>query len=245
MRASYAALLAMLAFPGLASAQEEAEGEALGLFEESVTAYQEGRFDDATELLTRAYTLHPEPVLLYNLGRAQDGAGDFADAIESYERYLDEIGDIPDRGAIEQRVATLRQNLEERARLGRLDDVSDSAPTEQEPEPASSDGPSAAPWIVAGVGVLGIGVGAILGGLALSAHDEALTAPSQEETASAQDRAEGLALGSTIAFIAGGVIAAVGVTWGVIDLMGSGGSGEEASARLEVGPGSVSVRGRF
>jgi tetratricopeptide (TPR) repeat protein len=237
-------MLVALAFPAIASAQGESEErEALVLFEDSVVAYQEGRFDDAVELLTRAYEMHPEPVLLYNLARAEDGGGNFADAVESYERYLFEAGDIPDRGAIEQRVATLRANLDERARLGRLDDVSDSAPAAAE-EPDDGPGVNPLPWVVVGVGAVGIGVGAVLGVMALGAHDEALVAPSQEETADAQSRAEGLAVGSTIAFIAGGVLVAAGVTWGIISLAG-GGSDAAPSAQLRIVPGGVLVDGRF
>jgi tetratricopeptide (TPR) repeat protein len=253
MRLSIVAFLAVLILPATALGQDEGaedpEGRALALFEESVAAYQEGNFDEAIALLTRAYELQPEPVLLYNLGRAQDGAGDFQAAIESYQQYLDEVGDIPDRGAIERRIETLRSTLDERSRLGRLDDVTD-APQEPDSrnraaeEPQDGGGPSVVPWIVAGVGVVAIGVGAILGGLALGAHDEAVGAPTQEETVAAQDRAEGLALGSTIAFVAGGVIAGAGLVWGIIDLVGSGDDGE-TTAHLQILPDGIVVRGRF
>ncbi len=254
MRLLLVALLVALAFPAVAAGQVgggegDDEARALALFEESVSAYQEGNFDQAIALLNRAYALQPEPVLLYNLGRAQDGAGEFEAAIESYQQYLDEAGDIPDRGAIERRIETLRENLAERARLGRLDEVADGSGdttgnAETTSEAADAGGPSAAPWIVVGVGVVGIGVGAVLGGVALSAHDEAVNAPSQEETLAAQDRAEGLALGSTIAFVAGGVIAGAGLVWGVIDLVGSSDE-DDPSAELHLLPDGIVVRGRF
>jgi tetratricopeptide (TPR) repeat protein len=95
--------------------------KALALFEKSDRAYKAGKFEDAAKLLREAYALHPEPILLYNLGRAQEGLGDTRGAIDSYEQYLAQAKQIQDRGAIERRIETLKAQLaEEEARAGQL-----------------------------------------------------------------------------------------------------------------------------
>src|SRR5688500_3941422 len=63
---------------------------AVVLFEESERAYNAGEFAEAATLLRRAYELHPDPTLLFNLARALEGMGDLDGAIETYERYLAE-----------------------------------------------------------------------------------------------------------------------------------------------------------
>src|SRR5687768_17153818 len=106
MRAVLALGLVLVAAP--AAAQNDRE-RALELFEESQTAYNAGDLERATALLRAAHALHPEPILLYNLGRALEGLGETEEAAEAYERYLAEGTDIEDRAAIERRVATLRR----------------------------------------------------------------------------------------------------------------------------------------
>src|SRR6185436_17537640 len=97
----------VLALAGTAAADDSKDKErALALFEKSDKAYKAGKFEQAVKLLQEAYGLYPEPILLYNLGRAQEGLGDVSGAVESYERYLKDAKQIKDRGAIERRVET-------------------------------------------------------------------------------------------------------------------------------------------
>lgn len=204
---------------------EDARARAHELYEQSETAYDEGRFDDAADLLREAFEIHQEPVLLYNLGRALDGAGDMPGAIESYEAYLESAGEIEDRGAIEQRVITLQRLLDEREALieeREREEAAEDERTTTERPPTPESGPSAVPWLVTGVGVAGVGVGVALGLMSRSAHGDTETAGSQVEVGDALDRAEDLALGANIALIAGGAIALGGLVWGIIDLMGAG-----------------------
>lgn len=113
-----AALALSAALLGAANARAQDDDDSLEravvLFEESETLYNQGEFEQAAALLRRAYALHPDPTLLFNLARALEGAGDLDGAIESYERYLEENPDAEDAGAIRARVGTLR---EQRARL--------------------------------------------------------------------------------------------------------------------------------
>ena len=220
---------------------------ALDLFERGKAAYREGRFEEAVTLLTEAYALEPAPVLLYNLARAQEGLGAFAEAIEAYERYLAAEKEIPDRGAIEQKITSLRRTLEEREALARERDEAKrreaATPAPGPAVPTEPDSASPWPWVAAAVGAGSTIAGAVLGGLALSRNDEAEAAPSQREAALARDAAEGLALGSTVLFVVGGVVAAGGLVWGVVDVATLGGpdGSEPAKVSLSFGPTSFTV----
>jgi tetratricopeptide (TPR) repeat protein len=233
-------------------ASPEDQERALLLFEESLELYRTGRFSDAAGLLRQAYSLHAEPVLLYNLARALEGDGDLTGAIDAYQRYLDTAGEIPDRGAIERKLGTLRATMEERLRLAREAEEArrerDTATQrDRAPAPPSTDagGPSPLPWIVAGVGAAGFAVAGLLGGLALGAHDAALEAPSQRATDDEQSRARDLAVGANIAFVVSGIVLAAGVTWGVIDLVSAPGDEESATVRLRILPAIATLEGSF
>jgi tetratricopeptide (TPR) repeat protein len=242
------ALLASEAHAQEAPPSKASQDRALELFEQGRAAYREGRFADAGRLLREAYALVPEPVLLYNLARAHEGLGEFPEAIDAYERYLATAKDIPDRGAIERKLTSLRAELAERERLARERDEAlkaKPAPGEgpaarAEPEPTTR-GASPWPWVVAGLGGAVLVGGGVFGTMALATNDDAEAAPSQVDAASLRDDAEGLASLSSVGFVVGGVLVATGVTWGVIDLASSGSAGE-ATARLELGPTGGRVR---
>jgi tetratricopeptide (TPR) repeat protein len=227
------------------------QARALELFEQGRAAYREGRFSDSVSLLREAYALVPEPVLLYNLARAHEGLGEFPEAVDAYERYLATAKDIADRGAIERKLVSLRRELEDRERLARERDEALNAKRERADASAGpsdselhSAGASPWPWVIAGLGGAVIAAGGVFGSMALSTNDDAENAPSQLESASLRDDAEGLATFSTIGFVLGGVVLASGVTWGVIDLASSGSPGD-ATARLELGPAGGRLRVDF
>jgi tetratricopeptide (TPR) repeat protein len=220
---------------------------AVMLFEESETAYNEGRFEEAAAMLRRAYELNPDPVLRYNLARALEGAGDLDGAIEHYEGYLEESPDASDAGAVEARVRTLRRQRDALADgdadeedVEESDELVDEAPADE------GGGVSLAPWLVAAGGAAVVGVGAIFGALSQSKANAAQDEPVQETAQSLHDQASTFATLANVFFVVGGVVAAVGVTWGVIDLA-SGGSDDEAesAATLRIVPGGLLAQGRF
>jgi tetratricopeptide (TPR) repeat protein len=236
------------------SASENAE--ALALFEQGRAAYRDGQFAESVKLFTKAYALQPEPVLLYNLARSEEGLGDYPAAVDAYERYLVQAKDVKDRGSIEQRVATLRKSMAEKERLARERDEAERAKQQAPKSDASAGGgpapqaasPSPWPWALFGVGAAGVVVGGILGGVALSKNGNADSAPSQLEASDGRSSAEGLALGSTIALIAGGTIAGVGLIWGIADVASSSGEPEAAPAAtvsLAAGLGAATLVVRY
>jgi len=102
----------MLAAGSLVHAQPDKRAQAVQLADESERAYKAGQFEKAAALLKKAHATYPEPLLLYNLGRALEGMGDTRGAVDAYEQYLKDAKQIDDRPAIERRVATLKAQLE-------------------------------------------------------------------------------------------------------------------------------------
>jgi tetratricopeptide (TPR) repeat protein len=222
-----------------ASAQSDADEErlqrAVVLFEESETLYNEGEYTEAATLLRRAYELHSDPTLLFNLARALEAGGDLGGAIDGYERYLEESPEAEDRDDVSERLQRLRRRQAELAE--------DAAPPE---EPIVEEPPSRPlylpPWLVAGAGAVTIGVGAVLGLRSQTKGDEAAEEPVQTTAADLHSEARSLATAANILYIAGGLALAGGVVWGVLSL---GGSDADPDAEVTVIPGGAILRGRF
>jgi tetratricopeptide (TPR) repeat protein len=220
-----AVVLACAAVAAPVQAQEPtpqpAQARALDLFEKSEDAYQKGRFAEAVQYLREAYALTPAPVLLYNLARAYEGLGDLERAAKSYEDFLGAEPNAKDRGAIATRAATLRRQIAEREAARR------AAAQPPRPEPRR---PSPFPWVVAPLGVAGIGTGAVLSVLSAKRHRDARDEPVQLTATHDQESAKSLATGANVALIAGAAVVAIGVVWGLLDLRAVNASRAAASA---------------
>jgi tetratricopeptide (TPR) repeat protein len=211
------------------------KARALELFEQSAVAYREGRFQAAIDLLLEARRTKPEPVLLYNLGRAYEALGDQKEAADAYARYLAEEPRAGDRRAIEARVVTLRAQAE---RLERAKSPPDGRAERPEPEPGVG---VVMPWVVTGVGLAGLGTGVVLALVSRGRHDAAVREPVQAAAQDKQDAASTFATGATVAFIAGGVVTAAGLTWLGIRAF----TPSPRGVALLPGPGTLSLTGTF
>ncbi|HEY4117052.1 MAG TPA: hypothetical protein VGM56_04330 [Byssovorax sp.] len=227
-------------------ARAQHDPRAVELFKQSAARYRDGRFAEAAALLREAYAREPEPLLLFNLGRACEGMGDAPCAIDAYTRYL--AAKAPaDRGAIESRVATLKRQVEEKELL---EQRAAEAAARATPSPATPARASVAPWIVAGVGGVGLAVALGLGIAASEEHQSALDDPVQKTKLASQADAKSLATATNAVLVAGGLVAAAGVTWGVIDLLtrrGATSAPTRAAPRATLVPllGGAAVVGRF
>lgn len=230
------------------------KARAAALYRESAESYRKGDFATTIDLLREAYALDPQPVLLYNLARAYEGVGDTDGAIETYRKYLAADPNAKDRGAIEQRITTLERERDEKIALQKQSEA-DRKRAEEEAARAAAAAKqkkdaaakphhrSALPYIVGGIGIGGLGTGAVFGLMATSQHASARNEPVQQTAENDQNRAKTYATASTIAFIAGGALLAIGTTWWILD-GGSDKSGSQ-SARLGVTPGGLLFEGRF
>jgi tetratricopeptide (TPR) repeat protein len=216
------------AWSGTARADDNRD-KALQLFEDSNTAYKAGKFEDAADLLRQAYDLFPEPLLLYNLGRAQEGLGDRKGAIDSYERYLAEAEQVDDRGAIERRIATLRAQIaQQEADAKKLREVPPPPPVD-----TRTDFEKYGPWATIGAGGVLIGTGIVFGVRSGSKHDDAVAAPGQRDAAQLQASAQHYATIANVLFVVGGIAAAGGIGWKVW---------QRDSTTVQVTPTAVAVR---
>ncbi len=237
----------LAATPSRAVSPPDANGRALSLYQESTRAYDEGRFQDAVKLLLEAYSFRPEPVILFNLARAYEGLGDLPRAIESYGRYLERDPQASDRRSIEQRLATLQKQVDERAALELQRDEERkrgeqarraaaealARASREVPPPAR---PRALPWLVAGAGLAGLGTGVVLGVLSRNHYDDAVADAYRGPATVDYAAARSYAMAANVAFGVGAAVAAAGVVWGVVDLLSlRTGPGPKPSA-LVVGP---------
>ncbi len=233
-----------------APAHAEDREKALALFEDSDKANKAGNFERAAELLREAYSLYPEPLLLYNLGRAQEGLGDPAGAVQSYERYLEDAKDIKDRGAIERRIETLRAQLakqeedarrraeeEERRRREEEERRRNPPPPIDERTPLTKYGP----WITMGAGGATVLTGVYFGLRASNRHDDALATPIQRDAAELQNSAERSATIANVLFVVGGAAVAGGIAWKLWQWSDDA-SPQASAARDRAAPGSVALK---
>ncbi len=198
------------------------------LAKKSERAYRDGRLGASADLLRRAYKLEPAPILLFNLARVLDDAGELEEAKQTYERYLKSTKRPRDRARIEARLKTLEQMLAERAAA--------RAPPPPPPPPVSAPPPEVAPpppapptvvvkapvkqrsapvgpWLVMSAGA-GAGIaGAVFAVLAEQKRSSAEAEPIQIEAARQADTARTFGTVRTASFIAGGALVVGGLLW--------------------------------
>jgi tetratricopeptide (TPR) repeat protein len=243
--------------PADASASAANRENALALSRASSKAYEEGRFQDAVDLLLEAYSRQQEPVILFNLARAYEGLGDLQKAVDAYTRYLDRAPDASDRRSIEQRIATLSKQIddrkaleqqrdEERARAEHARQAAEEAQKRAAREEEARRGAGPWPWIVAGTGLAGVGVGVALGAVSHGRYEDAVSdvykGPAQSDYSAAQT----YATGANVAFVAGGVLAAAGVAWLLVDRLTrhdrAAATGQVGGAVLQPAPNGLALR---
>lgn len=241
-------VLATLLFAQPSLAGEDDKARAFALFEQSEEHYKAGELEKAQALLLEAYSLDPNPVLQYNLGRVYEAMGKLQEAATAFRAFLDGMPEASDRGAIERRIEAIEQQIRERESLRKSRERERTggryppkpAP-KQEPAPVA---PSLAPWIVTGVGAVILVGGAVAGALSNGAHDDAVNSPSFLDAQDSQERAENLATVANVAFIGGGATVAVGLGWLLLRPSDSQ-SVSSSTPTWHAGPTSIMFRGRF
>ena len=237
------------------------EREAVAAFEAGERAYFAGDYERAIYHLKRAIDLRPTPVLLYNLARPYERADRLEEAIDAYRAYLAAKPDAGDREEIQRRIDSLERERVERAASearsgGSTEPVARVPPPASEPrvepepdvaEPTtakrSQGGAGAMPWIVAGIGLVGVGAGVALWFVADAKHATAADEPVQRTAHGLQSEAEDLAMAGNVTLAAGGVVMLAGIIWGVTDDAGRGTSDASAAIRLHGSGRTVGIQG--
>jgi tetratricopeptide (TPR) repeat protein len=106
-------LLAALLAASRSAGANDASGEDSDLelakahFRTGEIDYDKGLYDAAAREFDEAYRLSRRPELLYNMGKAYDGAGDPTRALSAYRRYLEQVPQGAGREFVETRIAAL------------------------------------------------------------------------------------------------------------------------------------------
>lgn len=213
-------------------APTDANGETFeSLAEQARAKYREKDYAGAVVLFERAYALQPDPAILFNIGRIQEQANNVDAAIAYYQKFIaDESVDIGLRDTALQRLATLEKIVEIREK--------ESAKSKPKPEPNKQPetdqpvgpqvGPQAPPsddkaaqnrakimrpigYTMAGVGAALLIGGGVAGGLAKGQENNFEGAETLDEQREAGRKGRSLAATADGLFIAGGVLAVVGL----------------------------------
>ncbi len=115
------------------------------------------------------------------------------------------------------------------------------------PAPAQAqDPPSPAPLVVMGVGGVGLAFGGIFAALAGSAYDSAENDPVHETAAGSVATGDSFTTLSNVMLVLGGSLLLFGISWTAVEFTRPSRTGASGNtARLEIGPGSVSLSGTF
>ena len=262
---SVAAVLvaAMLAWAPSARAQTltpAEQEEAHGLFDAGRAAFSAGRYEDALGYFERSYTITGAPELLYNIAHTAERIRHDERALEAFEQYLEARPDSEERESIEARIANLRRAIAERAALRGAaddgageqgageqgadpDDADEGEPSEPTPDPEPSGG-SPAGWIVLGAGGAVAISGAILLGLAAAAASDVSGASPGTPWSDVRDayaNADTFGIAGGVLLGVGALAMAAGLVWGIVELPNEQG----ATVDVAIGPGQVTLRGRF
>jgi tetratricopeptide (TPR) repeat protein len=210
-----------------ACAQRSDDDRARQHFDAGVSYYEQRRYEDAEREFGESYRLSGRAELLVNIATSRERRLDFAGAARSLEQYLAAQPDAEDRVTIETRIQSLRQQA-----------------AQPQTEPRDDSGPSTAGIVLmVGAGVLG----AVTLGTGIASqvmYDQLVQACGPDRTCPAERRddagtAEALAITSTVALVATGAAAGVGILLLVLDT----GSHEPRAGEghLVPGPGLVGL----
>jgi len=229
-----------LSIPALSVAQApaDARARALALFKESAAHYAEGRYSVAVALLEEAYSLHPEPKLLYNLGRAHEAAGEVKAALKAYETYLQSEPPSARTEEVSQRMDQLYRETapwpEENGEGSTRDPPRATSQTVPQEPASAEEAPSrrTVPWILVGSGTGFLATALTVGILAGAQHRQAERESVQTEATQLQDGAERKALAANLMAGAGGALLIVGGAWLLFG--GSEESGKQAARKANL-----------
>ncbi|RLB50682.1 MAG: hypothetical protein DRJ42_18375 [Deltaproteobacteria bacterium] len=206
--------------------------------------YSLGRYHDAALQFQQAYDLSERPALLYNIYLAHRDASEHAEAAVALRLYLEATPDADNHAALTVRLENLERGLaeQEASRVSAATAAEEAVRQEQaererreaEERALAEDDKNIIPWIIAASGGAVMAVGVVTGIIALGlassldencepAVDGVRFCPSDPslELENKQSALSTFAVMTDIFLIGGGVIAAVGLTWGLVRLGGA------------------------
>ena len=205
------------------------------LVEQAGAKFKAKDYAGAVALFERAYAVQAEPAILFNIGRIYEQAQNAEAAIGYYEKFIsDESVELKDREKAVTRLQVLRTIVEIREKeKAKTNPKPATDPKPAEPTPVVGPKSGTQPdtgankppsgrllrpigGVMVGAGAVLIIGGAIAGGLARGQHKSFESAKTLDDREAAAGKGRSLAATADGLFIAGGVVAAVGVVLLVI-----------------------------
>jgi hypothetical protein len=113
MPAAAVVLVLFVVFGGAAAhAKPSKKDEAKRHYDAASAHYKAAEYDQAIAEFEAGYALDPKPGILFNLGQACRLAREPEKALEYYQKYLAEDPEAPNRAAVEQRIAEVKQEID-------------------------------------------------------------------------------------------------------------------------------------
>ena len=108
--------------------QDQKRAQAKALYEQGLSYYNLGEFDQAIAAFRKSYELTQAPGLLFNIAQAFRLKKDYEQATYFYQTYLRLQPDAANRADVEARLAEMQQALEEQEKLERKPPIGTIAP---------------------------------------------------------------------------------------------------------------------
>lgn len=224
---AFACTLALAAFGTDAHGQGRNRGRFQRLVQQAAEAYNRSEPDVAINLLEQAYTLNPNPLLLYNIGRAHELAGRLERALEYYSRFLAEHPEESQAQLGREARASVQAQLDARRAASNTTNTTNNN-TSQGPTRTNNGSENIGPrirWVdqprrftaahatlVISGAVLAV-AGGVLGGLALAQSGGFAGTADPAQRAGFQDRGNAFAWSANIGIGVGVALAGTGLIW--------------------------------
>ncbi len=221
LRGIFAALtLLLVSYQGVARGQEPSDEAARFHFKAGKSYFDTGDYELALREFERAYELSQRPQLHYNISVAHEKLGNLEKAIPALEKYLAEAPDVPNRQTLELRLENMKKRLEKRQEAAADEKAAAPVPVpvptgEQAEAPSEPLEPAAEPPPEAGPEPQPV------------SEEGQTEEPAPQEEPSDEAASGGLPTGALVAFIAGGVGAAMFVGFGTAALIKDGSLSDE------------------
>jgi hypothetical protein len=115
------ALVALVLGVGTVHAQpatdDQKKAQAKAYYEQGLSAYNLGRFNEAIEAFTKAYEVSQAPGLLFNIAQSHRLNKDYEKASYFYATYLRLKPDAPNRSDVEQRIQEMDKAIEDQKKI--------------------------------------------------------------------------------------------------------------------------------
>ncbi|MBW2733230.1 MAG: PEGA domain-containing protein [Deltaproteobacteria bacterium] len=105
------AMLALLAVPNSATAQDDGTQGAKQSFDRGQALYLEARFQKAADAFLKAYAAKSFPAFLFNAAVCYEKNKSYAEALKYYKKFLFTAPHSPDAKLVKKRIATIGRHL--------------------------------------------------------------------------------------------------------------------------------------